>query len=208
MVGRGVTYAKYRRGGRFYGRRVNCERVPALPAWAVGRVLDDPRKIPYLFVWKSPSDGTVQEVARVAAEVAPDPLPRETGWVEIKRADGWCSFIRTVVSPLPRNRGKARLLVCPYCQAPRRALYGWTPGGRFTNSVQRTHWQCRVCAGLSYASEGGALVFRGRGAIARLFEQRFGPCRSPRPEPWEPYVFTSPQKAAQSGLCTFKSLPP
>src|SRR4029077_19148092 len=141
---------------------------------AVARMLDDPRKIPYLLVWKSSSIGRVQEVVRVAAEVAPDSLPRETGWVEIKRPDGWCSFIRTVVSPLPRNKGKSRLLVCPYCQAPRRALYGWTPGGGFTSSVQQTHWRCRGCAGLRYASEGGALVLRSRWAFARLIEQRFG----------------------------------
>ncbi len=198
------TYAQDRRGGRFFGRRVNCEQAPLLPAGAVARMLDDPRKIPYLLVWKSPSDGTVQEAVRVAAEVAPDPLPRETGWVEVKRADGWCSFIRTVLNPLPRHRGKARLLVCSYCQAPRRGLYGWTPGGRFTSSVQQTHWRCRVCAGLRYASEGGALVLRSRWAFARLIEQRFGHCRSPRPEPWLPYVFTFPIDAALEGLCMLK----
>jgi len=193
-----------RSGGRFFGRRVNCEQVPLLPAGAVARMLGDPRKIPYLLVWKSPSDGTVQEVVRVAAEVAPDPLPRETGWIEVKRADGWCSFIRTVVSSLPRNRGKARLLVCPYCQTPRRALYGWTPGGRFTNSVQRSHWRCHVCAGLRYASEGEALVLRSRWAFTRLIEQQFGRCRSPRPDPWLPYIFSSPRDAALEGLCLLK----
>ncbi len=198
------TYAQDRRGGRFFGRRVNCEQVPLLPAGAVAQMLDDPRKIPYLLVWKSPSDGTVQEVVRAAAEVAPDPLPRQTGWVEIKRADGWCSFIRTVLSPLPRNRGKARLLVCPYCQAPRRGLYGWTPGGRFTSSVQRTHWQCRVCAGLRYASEGEALVLRSRWPFFRVLETAYGRSRSPRPEPWIPYVFSSPRDAAVAGFCMLK----
>jgi hypothetical protein len=40
------THARHRRGGRFFGRRVNCELVPSLPVWVVARVLDDPRKIP------------------------------------------------------------------------------------------------------------------------------------------------------------------
>lgn len=66
MVSRGKTYPRYRRGGRFFGRRVNCEHVPLLPAEAVDRILNDPRKIPYLLVWKSRSDGTVQEAVRIA----------------------------------------------------------------------------------------------------------------------------------------------
>ena len=41
-----------RRDGRFFGRRVNCEYVPLLPAWAVGLFMDDPRKTPYLLVWR------------------------------------------------------------------------------------------------------------------------------------------------------------
>ena len=46
----------HRSEGRFRRHRVNCEQVPFLPAWAVAWVLDDPRKIPYLFVWKRPED--------------------------------------------------------------------------------------------------------------------------------------------------------
>jgi hypothetical protein len=53
-----------RRGGRFFGRRVNCEQVPLLPAWAVGWMLDDPRKIPYLLIWKSEYDGKIKEAVR------------------------------------------------------------------------------------------------------------------------------------------------
>ena len=52
-----------RLGGRFFGRRVNCEQVPLLPAWAVALVLDDPRKIAYLLVWKSHHDGTVKRLS-------------------------------------------------------------------------------------------------------------------------------------------------
>ena len=60
--------------GRFRRHRVNCEQVPFLPAWAVAWVLDDPRKIPYLFVWKRPEDSSVREVVRVFAYNEP---PRE-----------------------------------------------------------------------------------------------------------------------------------
>ena len=56
----------HRSEGRFLGRRVNCEQVPLLPARVVAWMLDDPRKIPYLLIWKSRSDGTVKEAARIA----------------------------------------------------------------------------------------------------------------------------------------------
>jgi hypothetical protein len=55
-----------RRGGRFFGRKVNLEYVPLLPAGAVRWVLDDPRKIPYLLVWKSDRDGEVKDAIRLA----------------------------------------------------------------------------------------------------------------------------------------------
>jgi len=45
MVGESETHAQDRCGGRFFGRRVNCEQVPVLPAWAVAQMLDDPRKM-------------------------------------------------------------------------------------------------------------------------------------------------------------------
>lgn len=203
---RAPPYPRYRRGGRFFGRRVNCEQVPLLPAWAVSRFLDDPRNIPYLLVWTSRSDGEVQEAVRICREAAhassDDPPPSQwTGWIEIKRPDGDCTYIRTTRRPLPRNGGQALFLVCQGCQKAHRALYGWRPGGRYTTSVERSpHWECRACAGLRYASEGGALVHRGRGAIARLFEMYDGPLRSDRPVPWYPYVFTSPNDAAAAGF--------
>jgi hypothetical protein len=37
-----------------------------LPAWIVRRVWDDPRRIPYLLVWKGRRDGEVKEAVRVA----------------------------------------------------------------------------------------------------------------------------------------------
>lgn len=115
------TYPRYRRAGRFFGRRVNCEHVPLLPAGAVVRMLDDPRRIPYLLVWRSRSDHTVQEAVRIAPHHK-SPGLGGLDWsesVEIKRHDGTRNFIRTVLHQLPRNSGRVRLLVCPYCQVPR-----------------------------------------------------------------------------------------
>jgi hypothetical protein len=198
IVSRGSSYPESRCEGRFFGRRVNCEQVPFLPAWAVAWVLDDPRKIPYLLVWKSRSNGTAREVVRIAAcdeTNCPDTLYWLAG-VEIKRHDGTRDFIRTLLRTLPRNRGRVRLLICPYCSIPRRGLYGWEPGGRFTNSVVRSTWGCRKCNLLRYASEGGALLIRPRGMLGLAFGNGY----SPRPESWLPYVFTSPEEAAEAGV--------
>lgn len=183
----------HRYEGRFFGRRVNCEQVPLLPAWVVAQVLDDHKAIPHLLVWKSPSDGMVQDAARIGR-------CNETGAVEIRRWGGASDFVRTLLRPLPRNGGNALFLICPHCQLPRRGLYGWEPGGRFTVSVVRSNWKCRACNKLRYASEGGALELRGRGAVARVVEGTFGRHRSDRPEPWYPDVFTTPEDAAQAGV--------
>jgi hypothetical protein len=192
MVRRGRR-AQQGADGRFFGRRVNCELVPLLPAWAVADVLDDPRKIPYLMLWNNSADDTVQETVLVVPH-------SETGVVEIRRQDGTSDFIHTVARPLPRNGGKARFLICPSCEIPRRGLYGWEPGGRFTTSAVESNWRCRACNKLRYASEGGALVVRGCGAIASMVEASFGRSRSYRPESWYPYVFASPEEAAKAGF--------
>ena len=106
---------RHRNEGRFFGRRVNCEQVPLLPARVVAWMLDDTRKIPYLLIWKSHSDGTVKEAARIAPyyEAAGRGGPDWTGAFEIKRHDGSRDFIRTLLRTLPRNRGRVRLLICP-----------------------------------------------------------------------------------------------
>ncbi len=208
MVRGRAIYPRYRCGGRFYGRRVNCEHVPSLPAWIVGQVLDDPRKIPYLLVWRSRSDGTAREALRVAPySEPPSSLPCDwNGWAEVKRPDGTRSLIHTVVRPLPRNGGKSRFLFCPYCQIPRRSLVGWEVDfwGRYNTSARTCAWRCRSCAGLRYESEGGGLVHHGRGAFSRLIEAAYGPIRSERTEPWLPYVFTSPDEAADASFCALK----
>src|SRR6266567_170707 len=183
-----------RRDGRFFGRRVNCEQVPLFPAGAVARILDDPRKIPYLLVWKSRSDDTVQEAVRVAPHKEIEGLGGLdwTNVAEIERHDGTRTFIRTVLRPLPRNGGRVRLLICLHCQIPRRALYGWRPGGRYTRSAERSwHWNCRECSGLRYASEGGYLRPGHLGRLGQLGVMFRALGNLPRPESWLPYVFTS-----------------
>lgn len=184
-------YTRLRRNGRFFGRRVNCERVPLLPAWAVRWVLDDPRKIPYLLVWVNDSGGAADAV-RVASFSDPDTVRQRdySGWVEVRRPDGTRTLVRTVLRPLQRNGGRDRLLVCTSCGKPCRALYGWRPGGQFTNSVEHGDWYCRVCAELRYRSEG---TYR-----PRMFRFLGG---YPRPDLWYPYVFTSTEQAAALGLC-------
>jgi hypothetical protein len=198
MVSRAV-YPQYRRDGRFFGRRVNCEYVPALPAWAVRRVLDDPRRIPYLLLWKSPSDGEIKEAVRVVC-LGPTPYLPEADSIEVKRTDGSLVHLRVLKRPRARDAGRDTLLACPNCCALRRALYAWEPGGRYTSSVQTCGWLCRRCAGLRYSSEGGALVLRGRGRWFRALEMEYGTTRSDRPDPWYPYIFTSPADAMAAGL--------
>lgn len=188
----GRTYPRYRCRGRFYGRRVNCERVPMLPASAVREVLDDPRKTPYLLVWKSPWDGEIKEAVRVIGLGPPPYLPAADS-MEIKRTDGSVTHIRAVKCSLPRNGGHAVLLACPFCCSLRRDLYGWEPGGMYDTSAQRCSWQCRRCAGLRYASEGGALVLHSRGRWFQALETKYGITRSDRPAPWYPYVFRLPR---------------
>ena len=190
---RGRDAGAARREGRYFGRRVNCEQVPLLPAWVVTEVLDDTQKNPYLLVWKSRSDDTVHEAVWVTAD-------DNSGTVEIRRQDGTRNFIRTISRPLPRNGGMARFLICPCCQIPRRGLYGWESGGRFTCSTVRSNWGCRECNNLRYASEGGALELRGYGAIAGMIEATFARSRCDRPDPWYPCVLASPEEAAKAGF--------
>jgi hypothetical protein len=141
------------------------------------------------------------EAARVARYTEMD---REIKWarcVEIKRTDGSCNWILTIERYLPQKRGKARLVICPRCQRPRRALYAWKLNPSRAREVFISTWQCRSCACLRYASEGGALVFHPRTYLGQLIEALEGPSTNHRPELWYPYVFTSPREAAEAGLC-------
>ena len=171
-------------GGRFLGPRVNCENAPCLPAEALAWVLDDPRKLPYLLIWKEESSGKLIEPARVAACSEMDRERARAKCLEIKRADGSKNWMLTIERPLPRNGGKARLIICPRCQRLRLALYPWKLNPSKPRAVFISTWQCRLCAQLRYASEGGALVFRPSTELGPLIEAIEGPSRSPRPEPW------------------------
>jgi len=184
-------------GGHFIGPRVNCESLPCLPAKAVEWVLRDPRQLAYLMVWKNEESDEVIVAARVAAYSGPAEFGQDfAGYVEIRRPDGTHNCIRTIERHMPRNGGKTQLLVCPRCQRPRRTLYPWALNPARPRAVFRAStWQCRSCARLRYASEGGALMFHPRTDLGRLIEAVEGPSRSPRPEPWYPYVFADPRDA-------------
>ena len=162
--------------------------MPVIPAWLVRRCLDDPRRIPYLLVWKDERhDGRIMEAVRLARYVGDD------HYVEIERTDGDYTVLRIVWRRLPRNGGRALLLHCFLCNTARRHVYGWEWDifSGWSNRVKRISWRCRSCARLRYSSEGGYL------RPTRSF-RAFG--NLPRPESWLPYVFTSPEEAAEAGV--------
>jgi hypothetical protein len=104
--------------------------------------------------------------------------------VELKRTDGSATVLRIVWQMLPRNGGRSLFLLCPYCNTPRRHVYGWEwdSFSGWSNRVRSISWRCRSCARLRYSSEGGYLR---SGVMFRAFGNL------PRPELWLPYVFTS-----------------
>lgn len=175
--------------------RLNCEDMPVIPAWLVRCNLDDPRKIPYLLVWKDERhDGKVMEAVRLTCHA-----DAYSGYVQLKRTDGSVTVLRIVWRMLPRNGGRALLLVCSYCNTPRRHVYGWEwdSFSGWSNRVRSISWRCRSCARLRYSSEGGYLR---PGVLFRAFGNL------PRPESWLPYVFTSPEEAAEVGVCELSSV--
>jgi hypothetical protein len=184
-----VEHQKQGRGwnGHFLGfwARLNCENMPVIPAWLVRSNLNDPRKIPYLLVWKDERhDGEIKEAVRLARYVEPSNSRVTDDYVELKRTEGGATVLRIVWRVLPRNGGRALLLVCSYCNTPRRHVYGWEwdSSSGWSNRVRQISWRCRSCARLRYSSEGGYLC---SGIMFRAFGNL------PRPELWLPYVFTS-----------------
>jgi hypothetical protein len=167
--------------------------------------LADPRRIPYLLVWKSERDGEIKEAVRLTRYVDPHDPNATNNHVELRRTDGSVTVLRSVWQALPRNGGRALLLVCSYCNTPRRHVYGWEwdSASGWSNRVRSVCWQCRSCARLRYSSAGGYLRGSGRGALAAVF-RAFG--NLPRPKPWLPLVFTSPEEAAGTGLCELSSV--
>jgi hypothetical protein len=190
--------------GHFLGfwARLNCENMPVIPAWLVRSNLNDPRRIPYLLVWKDERhSGEIMEAVRLAHFIA---CGREANdYVELKRTDGSTTVLRIVWRMLPRKGGRALFLLCPHCDTPRRYVYGWVwdSVSGWSNRVRRISWRCRSCARLRYSSEGGYL----RPAYGRLghFGVMLGASwgNLPRPDSWLPYIFTSPEEAAEAGLC-------
>jgi hypothetical protein len=173
--------------------------MPVIPAWIVRSNLNDPRTIPYLLIWRDERHGgEIKEAVRLARYVDPHDSHATNNHVELKRTDGSATVLRIVWCTLPRNSGRALLLVCSYCNTPRRHVYGWewdSFSGR-SNRVRQISWQCRSCARLRYSSEGGYLR---PGIMFRAFGNL------PRPESWLPYVFTSPEEAAEAGICELSS---
>lgn len=180
--------------GYFLGfwARLNCEEMPVIPAWLVRCNLDDPHKIPYLLIWRRESDHKIMEAVRLAQYIAAG--TEGNTYVELKRPNGERTILRIIWRMLPRNGGRALLLVCPYCNTPRRFVYGWEwdSFSGWSNRVRQVPWCCRACNRLRYSSEGGYLR-GGRDWLSRFMG--FDPGNLPRPEPWLPYVFTSLEEA-------------
>jgi hypothetical protein len=154
--------------GRFLGSwaRLNCENMPVIPALIVRRNLNDPRRVPYLLVWKDERhDGRIMEAVRLVC-YSPGPL------VELKRTDGSTKVLRIVSQTIPRNGGQALLMLCPYCDTPRRFVYGWewNSFSGWSNRARSISWRCRSCAQLRYSSEGGYLRpnYRGLGSLGAM----------------------------------------
>lgn len=158
---------------------------------------------PYLLIWKRESDGEVMEAVRLArqkpfeCEELNRADPHE--YVELKRTNGSTTILQIVWRTLPRNGGRVLLLRCPYCETPRRHVYGWEwdSWSGWSNRVRSIYWRCRSCAQLHYSSEDGYLR---PGILFRAFGNL------PRPESWLPYMFTSPEEAAELGVCELSSV--
>ena len=135
--------------------RLNCENMPVIPAWLVRSNLNDPRKIPYLLVWKDERHGgEVKEAVRLARYVDPHDSSATQNHVELKRPDGSLTVLRFVWRMLPGNGARVLLLVCSYCNTPRRNVYGWEwdSSSGWSNIVKSINWRCRSCARLRYSS--------------------------------------------------------
>ena len=146
---------------------------------------NDSRRIPYLLVWKDDRHGgEIMEAVRLARFHDPQDSSTAENYVELKRPDGDYTVLRVIWRMLPRNGGRALLLLCPYCNNPRRHVYGWEwdSVSGWSNRVRQISWRCRSCARVRYSSEGGYL---NPGKVFRAFGNL--PC----PDRWLPYVFTS-----------------
>jgi hypothetical protein len=102
--------------------------MPVIPAWLVRSNLNDPRKIPYLLVWKDERHGSeTKEAVRLARYVDPHDSRATNNHVELKRTDGSLTVLRIVWRMLPRNGGRSLFLLCP--TATRRAVTSMAGSG-------------------------------------------------------------------------------
>ena len=86
--------------------RLNCENMPVIPAWLVRSNLNDPRRIPYLLVWKDERhDGKIMEAVRLARYVEPSNSRVTDNYVELKRADGEATVLRIIWGRCPGMAG-------------------------------------------------------------------------------------------------------
>ncbi len=173
-----------RRGyqGRFVGARLNVEAVPRLPAAAVRAALEDPLCRSYAFIWLL-EGRPVNGVGEIAYSVV---ACREEGiqcWpmgpsTRFSPGPGGSDRrggeVQTKYRRLPRGYGVELLILCGSCEEPVRFLFAWRRKGNACSVAGG--WECRRCAGLSFASEGQW--------------DRFG-WGYPRQDPWDPYVFPS-----------------
>jgi hypothetical protein len=190
--------------------------MPVIPAWLVRSNLNDPRRIPYLLVWKDERHGgEIKEAVRLARYIEPSNSRVAENYVELKRTDGDATVLRIMWRMLPRKGGRALFLLCPHCDTPRRYVYGWVwdSVSGWSNRVRRISWRCRSCARLRYSSEGSYLRVPGS-FLTRAFGHLPPDLRKasfnlfggslPRPKSWFPYVFTSSEQAAEFGVCVAK----
>jgi hypothetical protein len=71
--------------------------MPVIPAWLVRSCLNDPRKIPYLLIWKDERHGDeIKEAVRLARYVDPHDSNAANNHVELKRPDGSLTVLRFV----------------------------------------------------------------------------------------------------------------
>jgi len=135
----------------------------------------------------------IKEAVRLGRYSDPHGTHATNSHVELKRTDGSSTVLRFVWRALPRNGGRALMLLCSYCNTPRRHVYGWEwdSGSGWSNRVRRISWRCRSCARLRYTSEGGYLRQPGLGRLGHLGVMLAAYGNLPRPKSWLPYVFTS-----------------
>jgi hypothetical protein len=77
----------------------------------------------------------INEAVRLARYVEPSNSRMTDNYVELKRTDGSATVLRIVWRMLPRNGGRALLLVCSYCT--RRAVTLWLGVGQLFRMVEQ-----------------------------------------------------------------------